>query len=127
MVLKITDKNEHDFPIGTIVWDPSDLKQKVYIENEWICIAKIPFHHELKVWMPYFQCIEEGSKNFELRYNDRNYKVGDVLRLQEWNQYENEYTGRTINKQIVYILEGGKFGLEKGYVIMQLKDTEYGL
>ena len=77
-------------------------------------------HHYLKTETEYYQAIEKGLKTFELRQNDRNYQIGDMLYLQE--TVNGVYTGRELpQKEVVYILEGGKYGLQEGYVIMQLK------
>jgi len=77
--------------------------------------------HELKTWTEHFQDVWDGIKTFELRKNDRDYKVGDILLLREYNLDENEYTGNTIHKYVTHILEGGQFGLEEGYIIMSIE------
>lgn len=41
--------------------------------------------HPLKTWPNFFELIESGVKTFELRKNDRNYRAGDILFLQEWD------------------------------------------
>lgn len=76
--------------------------------------------HHLKTWTEYFEDILNGKKNFELRKNDRNYQVGDILVLEEYVAEKDEYTGRSVSMIVDYILEGGSMGLEKGYVIMAI-------
>lgn len=76
--------------------------------------------HELKTWPPYFDEVVRGSKNFELRKQDRPYKTGDLLLLREWDYTKGEYTGREIKRIIMYILTGGQFGLQEGYCILGL-------
>ena len=44
--------------------------------------------HCLKKIQPYFADVENGTKTFEVRKNDRNFKNGDILFLQE---YDEEY------------------------------------
>ena len=77
--------------------------------------------HRLKTWCEYFELVKKGEKNFELRKNDRNFKSNDILILQEYDPNKSEYTGRELTKKVGYILEGGQFGLEEGFVILQLK------
>lgn len=43
-----------------------------------------PMKHDLKTWTEYFQAVKSGDKTFEIRENDRNFKVGDVLLLREF-------------------------------------------
>lgn len=86
--------------------------------------------HELKTWKEYFIEVLKGNKDFEIRKNDRNYQVGDTLILIEGDlggdgTTESDLTwfptGRTLSKTVTYILHGGKFGIEPGYVVMSIK------
>ena len=81
--------------------------------------------HDLKTWPEYFSEIFIGHKTFELRKNDRDFKVGDTLSLMEYIPEPRTYTGNTLKAKVTYVLEGGRFGLEKGYVIMGIKVTEH--
>lgn len=74
--------------------------------------------HELKTWKEFFVMVFCDSKKFELRKNDRDFKLSDELLLKEWDNEKQEYTGRILHRRIDYILKGGQFGLEEGYVIM---------
>lgn len=74
--------------------------------------------HYLKTWSRYFHDIDCGLKDFELRKNDRNFKVGDILILGEIDEFSLLSTGKAIKKTIKYILEGGEFGLHSDYVIL---------
>ena len=76
--------------------------------------------HELKILPKYFTDVAAGRKKFELRFNDRNFKVGDILLLKE---YENgTYTGREVKRKVKYVLYGdGTLGLSKYYCILGLK------
>ena len=60
--------------------------------------------HDLKCWPVYFQSTVEGAKKFEDRQNDRNYHVGDLLWLREWEPKTQAYTGRTLMVRVDYIL-----------------------
>jgi ASC-1-like (ASCH) protein len=77
-------------------------------------------HHRLKTLTNYYQDVEKGKKNFEVRFNDRNFKVGDILYLEEFVP-PSTYTGRQIIKEVVYILDDQDF-CKEGYVIIGLKD-----
>jgi len=76
--------------------------------------------HTLKTWPPYFQDIWEGRKTAEVRKNDRDFAVGDVLILNEWNPEENEYTGSCLRVLVTHMLRStdGDFGLKRGYVML---------
>lgn len=76
--------------------------------------------HELKTWIEYFEEVFMGHKAFEVRKNDRNFQVGDTLILKEWNSETEKYTGRQLARNVTYILEGGQFGVEEGYVVMSI-------
>lgn len=72
--------------------------------------------HEIKCYQEFFKAAAEGKKNFELRFNDRNYKTGDVLKQREVDG-NGGYTGRYLEQQVIYMLEEFA-GLEKGYCIL---------
>jgi len=76
--------------------------------------------HKLKTWKEYFVAVFCGLKKFELRKNDRDFKIGDELILEEWDEINEIYTGRILHRRIDYILQGGQFGLEEGFVILGL-------
>lgn len=80
--------------------------------------------HVLKTWQEYMHDINTGSKSFELRKDDREFEVGDVLMLMGWDNQFQKYTGDVIEAKINYILSGGQFGLEKGYVVMSITVTK---
>ena len=73
--------------------------------------------HELKILPQYFEKVLDGTKKFELRKNDRNYKIGDLIRLYEYDG--KKYTGRCVIGAITYILcDCDDFGLLDGYCIL---------
>lgn len=78
--------------------------------------------HDLKTHPEYFKAVKSGVKLFELRKDDRGFKVNDILHLQEYDPITDKYTGRGILKQIAYILHGGVFGLNKGFVILSFSE-----
>lgn len=90
--------------------------------------------HELKVWPEFYKALDSRTKEFEVRKNDRNYRVGDVLWLREFDPDKAFipanidgsfcYTGRYMYREITYILTGGQFGIEPEYVVMNLADVD---
>lgn len=81
--------------------------------------------HDLKCIPPYFQKVYEQEKNFEIRKNDRDYQAGDKLRLREYNQDTNTYTGRELRVDVSYVFNGGKYGVEEGYCVLGLYNFQY--
>lgn len=79
-------------------------------------------HHELKTETRYYQAVENKLKTFEVRKNDRDYKCFDMVTLIEVvNGIE---TGRKLDGfKIIYILEGGQYGIDPDYVVLQLRST----
>lgn len=65
----------------------------------------MPTTHELKIWPEYYEAVVSGIKTFEIRRNDRGFKVGDTLHLREWNPETRHYTGRTVSVKVTYILK----------------------
>ncbi|ECY4196891.1 DUF3850 domain-containing protein [Salmonella enterica subsp. enterica serovar Ball] len=58
--------------------------------------------HTIKIAPKYLDAVITGQKKAELRRNDRNYKVGDVLSLKEWKH--GKYTGREWSAVITHVL-----------------------
>ena len=77
--------------------------------------------HELKTEREYFEAIVRGDKTFEVRENDRQFKVNDELLLKEISLSCSGYTGRVLHRRISYILPGGSFGIDENYVVMGLQ------
>jgi hypothetical protein len=75
-------------------------------------------HHTLKIIPEYYRAIERGDKTFEVRKNDRNFQVYDILELKEF--FGGEYSGRYINAEVTYILDDQEY-CKEGYVIMGIK------
>ncbi len=81
--------------------------------------------HALKTWLNFYKHQEDGVKLFELRKDDRPYKVGDTFLSQEFDNAKNEYTGKETSFRIAYILRDAEmFGLKTGYCILQLAQIE---
>lgn len=81
--------------------------------------------HNLKTLPEYWHAVKRGEKTFEVRKDDRGFQVGDTLRLfcGVSQQYmEREYS----DYRITYMLPGGQFGIEPGYVVLGLGDVEGG-
>ena len=99
--------------------------------------------HELKIWPNEFKDTCSGKKTFEVRKNDRCFKIGDMLILREFvpckecsgygrvadhtdfidctcKEPHGKYTGKKIHAVVKYILNGGQFGIHKDYVVMSI-------
>lgn len=59
--------------------------------------------HEVRSWTHLFQEMKAGRKTHDLRKNDRNYQVGDVLMLNEYDNVTGRYTGQKLAMHITYI------------------------
>lgn len=76
--------------------------------------------HALKTEISYFEQIQSGDKTFEVRRNDRPFKVDDIILLQEWNPQDKTYTGNEWLGVISYILTDERF-CKKGFCILGIK------
>ena len=76
--------------------------------------------HELKTWPGAFEAVRVGAKNYEIRKDDRDFQVGDVLFLREYVVAEDRYTGRTLRVRVTYKTEGGSFGLQRDLCVMAI-------
>lgn len=75
--------------------------------------------HDLKTLPPHFEKVLQGFKPFEVRFNDRDYAVGDTLLLREWSpDSDGVYSGREVKGVVTYIHEG--LGMASGCVVLSL-------
>lgn len=77
--------------------------------------------HEVKISSRYFEKVKSGVKTFEYRKDDRDYKVGDRLKLMEYDLEIGRCTGNILEVEITYILRHGDFKISSNYVIMSIK------
>lgn len=73
--------------------------------------------HSLKIEIEYFDQILNGNKMFEIRLNDRDFKVGDYVYLTEIDVL-GEYTPRAGEFQITYVTD---FEQKEGYVVFGIR------
>ena len=74
--------------------------------------------HDLKIWPEFYQLVIDDIKPFEIRKNDRDFQVGDIIHLREWRK-DSGFTGRSSRWQIRYVLLQAP-GLMPGYCILGL-------
>jgi hypothetical protein len=77
--------------------------------------------HDLKCWPVFFEKILTGEKRHEIRLNDRNFQVGDILQLREWDPITKRHTGRAVLREVTYITPSPSIGLLPGYVAMSIR------
>ena len=73
--------------------------------------------HELKTWQPYFEEVIRGRKTFEIRENDRNFKVGERLLLKEFDPDTQTYSGKDALYKITYMTD---FAQKENFVVMSI-------
>ena len=78
--------------------------------------------HHLKIWPDYYKEVIEGCKKAEVRLNDRNFQVGDILLLQEYNPVRDYYTGNIVTVNVTHILPLKKIlSLEANIVVLSIE------
>ncbi len=60
----------------------------------------MPKVHHVKSWPQYFASIKEGQRTHDLRRNDREFQVGDLMILAEFDPQAQKYTGETCEVEI---------------------------
>lgn len=77
--------------------------------------------HVLKCHPGPFEAVRAGRKAFEYRFHDRNYQLGDLLVLQEYNPELDSLSGEATIVRVVYLLAGGQFGVPEKYCVMSIE------
>lgn len=76
--------------------------------------------HELKIWPEYLRPIIMGHKGYEVRKADRDYQVGDILHLREWEPGAEEYTGAELLVRVTHCCARPLMGVMPGFLIMSI-------
>lgn len=74
---------------------------------------------ELKIVPEFMEAQLNGLKNFEIRKNDRNFEVNDMLWLREWSN--GEYTGRSASVSVTFITD---YKQMPGYVVLSTRPVQ---
>jgi hypothetical protein len=77
-------------------------------------------YHELKTWPQYYKAIVSGEKRFEIRVKDRDFKVGDVLILREYDPDAKAYLGGEYWVRVTYMVSGA-WGIPDNIAVMSIK------
>ena len=72
--------------------------------------------HKLKIKSEYFLAVINKTKTAEIRYNDRNYQVGDILILNEIDE-NGIFTGNKCVVIVTHVLDDNQY-LQTGYVML---------
>ena len=69
-----------------------------------------------KILPEYFLAVRAREKNFELRADEDDIQVGDLLILREW---DGGYTGNSVRRYVKYVLRNvPEHGLTSGHCII---------
>lgn len=76
--------------------------------------------HELKIATEYYHRVCSGQKTFEIRKNDRDYQVGDVLLMREYDPKGKVYIDYSpaLHAKVVYISTAF---LQEGYCVLGIE------
>jgi hypothetical protein len=93
-------------------------------------------HHVLKTDPAVFRAVRDGVKNFEVRKDDRAFQAGDTVELTYYDReresspfapptpFDKSDDKSSLTRKIGFVLRGGQYGLEPGYVAFSLFPVE---
>jgi hypothetical protein len=79
--------------------------------------------HNLKLWPQFWVTTTNAIRSFDIRNNDREFEIGDVIRFQEWEPSTRQYTGRECYREITYVLRARDCpakAITEGYVALAI-------
>lgn len=93
--------------------------------------------HDLKTDPEVFDAVACGQKTFEIRRDDRGFRVGDSLLLRRTKYTGRQmrirpghcplvFTGETERRTVSHVLRGPVYGLEDGWAILSFKSNATG-
>lgn len=77
------------------------------------------WQHDLKILEEFLGAVVDGLKSFEVRRNDRDFRVGDVLNLKEWDNLHEAFTGVRVQRRVSYITD---YEQKPGFVVLGLQN-----
>jgi len=87
--------------------------------------------HSLKIAKKYFKAIKRGDKTFEVRNDDRNFQVGDLITFKTANYafnqlHELRWYDAPGMWQVTYKLTSKDFpdGIKEGYCVLGIKEVK---
>lgn len=99
--------------------------------------GRIPKVHELKLLPEHYAGVVTGEKRAEFRFNDRDFRAGDVLKLREWTPPPSSevvasgvavvhgYTGREVQRKVTHVLTHEAFTpVPEGWVVISMVEPE---
>lgn len=109
-------------------------------------------HHVLKAHPPMFYAVKDGTKNFEVRKDDRAFQTGDTVEITYFEppsaavppgssfpqQPAPPWPHKEVPKEIkvrkndltpyygviTFVLRGNQYGVEDGYVVLALRELK---
>jgi len=73
--------------------------------------------HKLKTVQPYYTDVVLGHKTFEIRRNDRKFRLNDILLLEEYSPATG-YSGKSEQFEVIYIT---RYNQRDDYVVMGIR------
>lgn len=108
------DEMEMTVIVGEITVDEMVAEFRKHLENQFNSRKT----HLLKLKLEYWDDVESGAKNFEVRKNDRGFKVGDLVSFNSIDEDGHEGNVFMPAKKIKYILAGGQYGISDEYCVI---------
>lgn len=75
--------------------------------------------HELRISPKSFNAVDSGFKNYDIRRCDKDFRSGDKIVYNEYDNEKEEFSVRRTTKRIGYITRSSG-GLKEGFVILGL-------
>jgi hypothetical protein len=105
--------DEADIGVRPALWLRIDAYRSLRPDATEEAMEETSVEHDIKIDSEYFGVVINGRKTFEIRKDDRDYKVADVVRMREVNA-QGILTGRSAIVQITYITD---YAQREGYVV----------
>jgi hypothetical protein len=81
--------------------------------------------HVLKTWPEYWDAVADEVKRFEIRKDDRGYRVGDYLVLRKFDPKTETYLQPWLVEKVTYRTDANCPFLPPGIVAMGIREARY--